>query len=154
MDWAAVASVLTVIGGTVAGSGWIALDRERSKLERDVAIYQQNLPAAARESIAQVIDSRASDILNRESGRDPRIGVYVLGVLASWYLALLAYVVWRIVNAFTALNVVCIVLAIAIPTFVYGLYFRHTEKRRASDARQALDRAAGSGEPPDGHATS
>jgi len=130
MDWAALLGVLTVAVGTAAGSGWIARDRERAKLERDVAMYQLDLPVAARESLARAIDARATAIRSREEDDFSRLGAYLHGLVLTWYLALLVYVAWRISHALTGLNITCLVVAIVLPAITFGVYAHRTDKRR------------------------
>lgn len=140
MDWATLLSVVTVVVGAVAGSEWISRDRERSKLERDVAIYQQDLPSHARQSLEAAIDARAFLIADRENTEHSRMWAYVLGLVHTWSLALVIYASWRIAHALTALNGLVLVLAAAPPAITLGIYAYRADRRRASYRRRLAER--------------
>lgn len=66
MDWVTLLSIVLVAISTIAGSEWMTRDRERSKLERDVAMYQKDLPMTAKRWLGQAIDHRAFTLYHHE----------------------------------------------------------------------------------------
>ncbi len=106
-------------------------DRERSKLERDVALFQMDLPVHARHSLDAAINTRAFVIAERENEESSRLMGYVYGIVLTWSLALVGYTAWRLAYALTVLNWVCFGLALALPAFTIGAFAFRTDRRRA-----------------------
>lgn len=120
MNWTALIALVTGSIAAFGSAGWLAHDRERTRLERDAELYERALPDRAKEELAQAIDYRAYAIRRREADRSVA-GTFANGFALSIYGALLTYAGWRLSVAVTARNVGVAIIAALAPIIYFGI---------------------------------